>query len=76
MVEARWEEPSDRPTDLVMSRADIVRHLETGSQERLGCSATDLIAAWRAGKLDEPGEVADLLVLAGLLGEDDPLFAG
>jgi hypothetical protein len=50
--------------------------LEAGARERLGCEAAEMIARWRAGELTDAGEVADLLVLADLLGENDPLFAG
>jgi hypothetical protein len=35
-----------------------------------------MLRAYRAGRLDDPGRVADLLVLADLLPDDDPLFAG
>jgi hypothetical protein len=38
-------------------------------------SARELLRKYRAGTLDEPGEVADLLALANLLAEDDPLLA-
>ena len=38
-------------------------------------SAMELIQAYRDGNLEEPGEVADLLALAYLLPDGDPLFA-
>jgi hypothetical protein len=37
-------------------------------------SAAALVEAYRNGTLEEPGELADLLALAFLLPEDDPLF--
>jgi hypothetical protein len=38
-------------------------------------SAAEFIRAYRDGTLDEPGELADLLALAYLLPDEDPLFA-
>jgi hypothetical protein len=37
-------------------------------------SAAELIAAYRAGILDDPGQVGDVLVLAGLLDPSDAYF--
>lgn len=62
-------------TDLEFTRDQIVEILETGAHDRLGMSAGALIRAYRDGTLEEPGDVADLIVLARLLEEDDPLFA-
>jgi hypothetical protein len=59
---------------LELTREEIVRRLEHGAQRRLHISAADLIAAYRAGRLEDPGAVADLLALASLLLESDPLF--
>jgi hypothetical protein len=70
-------EVSDVDTsELVLSREEIVARLESGAREQLDCDASEMIARWRAGALTDAGEVADLLILADLLGEDDPLFAG
>jgi hypothetical protein len=38
-------------------------------------SAHDLLQLYRAGRLEDPCDVIDLLALADLLREDDPLFA-
>jgi hypothetical protein len=77
MASAKRMEVSDVGTDeLVLSREEIVARLEAGARERLGCDGAEMIARWRAGELTDAGEVADLLVLADLLGENDPLFAG
>ena len=77
MASAKRMEVSDVGTDeLVLSREEIVARLEAGARERLGCDAAEMIARWRAGELTDAGEVGDLLVLADLLGEHDPLFAG
>jgi hypothetical protein len=60
---------------LEVTRDDILARLESGARRRRGLSAADLLARYRAGSLDEPCEVADLLALADLLPADDPLFA-
>jgi hypothetical protein len=58
-----------------LSREELIKQLDQESFRRRGMSARDLMLAYRAGRLENPGEVADLLALAGLLPEDDPLFA-
>ena len=62
------------PTTIELTREDILRRLETGAWHRRGMSARDLLRLYRAGKLEDPCEVADLLALADLLPDDDPLF--
>lgn len=59
-----------------ISRDEIVRTLEQGAQARLGISAQAMIDRYHAGELEDAGAVADLLALAYLLPESDPLFAG
>lgn len=58
-----------------LTREQILERIEQGAQKRRGLSARDLLLAYREGRLDEPGAVIDLLVLADLLPEDDPIFA-
>ena len=60
---------------LEFSRDQIIAMLEDGARDRLGVSASELLRAYRQGRLQDPGDVADLIVLAQLLDEDDPLFA-
>ncbi len=60
--------------DRRLSRKEIVTDLEREARRRRGMSAKELVGAYRAGTLYDPGEVADLLGLAGLLRESDPLF--
>lgn len=60
---------------LELTREEILRRIEEGARRRRGMSARELLHAWRTGTLEEPGEVADLLALAHLLAEDDPLLA-
>ena len=60
---------------LELSRDWIVRLIERGAHERRGISARRLVRAYRRGQLREPGEVADLLALADLLPDDDPIVA-
>ena len=62
-------------TTVELTREEIIAQLEEGAQRRRGISARELLSAYRAGRLDQPGDVLDLLGLAWLLPEDDPLFA-
>ena len=59
---------------LKLSRAQIVDQLEAGARCRLHISAEDLVRAYHDGSLRDAGRVADLLMLAHLLDEHDPLF--
>ncbi len=59
---------------LELTRDEIVRRIERGAQRRLHMSARELVQAYRAGQLEDPGAVADLLSLASLLVESDLLF--
>jgi len=59
---------------LRLTRDEIIAQLEDGVQRRLHMSATDFVRAYREGRLADPGRVADLLMLAQLLDERDPLF--
>lgn len=59
---------------LQLSRDEIVRRIERGARRRLHMSARELVETYRAGRLEDPGAVADLLALASLLVETDPLF--
>lgn len=60
---------------LELSRDRIAAVLEQGARERRGISARHLLRAYCRGSLREPGEVADLLALADLLPDDDPIVA-
>jgi hypothetical protein len=62
MVEREW------------TRDEIVALIEEQAMARRGLGALALIQAYREGTLEEPGEVADLLALAYLLPDSDPLF--
>ncbi len=59
-----------------LSRNDILKRIEQGARQRRGLSAEGLIRLYRAGKLEDPCEVADLLALADLLPDNDPLLVG
>ncbi len=61
---------------LELTRDEILKRLEDGARRRLGMSAGDMLRAYRAGALADPGRVADLLGLADLLRDDDPIFDG
>lgn len=57
------------------TREEIVAYIDGQARKRLKATARDMLRAWREGRLDVAGEVADLLVLADMLPEDDPIFA-
>lgn len=59
---------------LELTQSEIHKRLEEGARRRCSMSAADLIRFHKAGRLKNPGAVADLLALAHLLPDDDPLF--
>lgn len=59
---------------LQLTQPEIYKRLEEGAQRRCGMSATRLIQLYKEGRLENPGAVIDLLSLAHLLPDDDPLF--
>lgn len=56
-----------------LTRSEIVDTLEREARARRSMSAAELVTQYRSGRLIEPGEVADLIGLAHLLGDNDPL---
>jgi len=62
------------PVELEMTRDEIIAALEDGARTRLNLSAVELLRRYRLGDLQDPGCVADLLVLADLLPDDDVIF--
>jgi len=60
---------------LQLTRSQLISRIERGAKQRgLLYSAEDLIRAYRQGQLEDPRAVADLVGLASLLPDDDPLF--
>lgn len=59
---------------LQLNREQIVELLEQQARQRLGRSAREILRDYRAGRLENPGDVADLLILGDLLPDSDPLF--
>ncbi len=59
---------------LELTRDQIVTRIERGAKQRLKLGAHDFIAQYRAGLLEDPAAVADLVAFAALLNDDDPLF--
>jgi len=57
-----------------LTRDEIAQRIEQEAQRRLHMTAQDLVRAYREGRLADPGAVSDLLILASLLRDDDPLF--
>jgi hypothetical protein len=64
--------PNDR---LELTREEIVGIIDAQAQRRCGMTARTLLRCYRQGTLEDPGCVADLLVLSDLLPDNDPLFA-
>ena len=60
---------------LELTRDQIVAEMERVARTRRGVSAAKVITDYRAGVLEDPGQVGDLLVLAGLLDPTDPYSA-
>jgi len=60
---------------LEFTREEIIQRIEKGAQHRLRMSARDMVRNYRAGRLEDSGAVADLIALANLLPDNDPLFA-
>ena len=52
---------------------DVAEALERGARKRLRMSAAEMIRRFKAGELDDIGNVMDLIILAGSLDECDPL---
>jgi len=61
-------------TEQELTRDEIVASIDECVRRRRGMSARELLSAYRAGTLDDPGDVADLIALSDLLDEDDPVF--
>jgi len=58
---------------LELTRGEILTRIEKSAKQRgLLYSAPELVRAYRDGRLDET--VADVVALAALLPDDDPLF--
>ena len=66
--------PQDSTSTLELTREEITALLDREAQRRLGIPGAELVRRYRAGLLKDCGNVADLLALASLLAEDDPLF--
>lgn len=65
----------ERSSVLELTRDRLVARIERGAKQRgLPYGVEDLVRAYREGRLEDPGAVADLMALAALLPDDDPLF--
>lgn len=73
VAEQTWGQASG--SGCTLTREEIVTALDEGARRRRKISGPELVRSYRAGYLAEPGEVADLLVLADLLSDDDPIFS-
>ena len=57
-----------------LTTQEIVDRLDGGARSRLGISAKEMIRAFRDQTLEDSGGITDLIILAGLLSEDHPLY--
>lgn len=64
----------DKISALQLNREEIVSRIESGARLRLKMSALEFVRSCHEGRIEDPGQVADLLALAHLLPDDDPLF--
>lgn len=60
---------------LDLTREQIISMMEQIARTRRGVSAKELLDLYRAGKLEDAGEVADFIALSDLLPEDDEIKA-
>lgn len=58
-----------------MSNNEILEQLEELAQTRLHVSAKEFIQSYKQGKLQCPGEYADMLALVRLLPKDHEMLA-
>lgn len=66
---------TDTSNVVELTREQIVHALDEESERRLGIRADELVRRYKSGNLKgDCGKFADLLALASLLNEDDPLF--
>lgn len=65
----------DTPT-VELTRDDILREIDAVAHARRGMSGAELLGAYAEGRLEDPGEVADILIIADLLPDDDPVRSG
>lgn len=60
---------------LDLTRDAILEEIDRVARTRLGMPGADLLRRYRDGRLDDPGTVADALILADLLDSNDPIFS-
>lgn len=72
--EGRTEMEATHAPVLQLTRDQILTRIERGAKRRLNLGVQDLIKLYRAGRLEDPAAVADLVALAALLNDGDPLF--
>lgn len=59
---------------LELGRCEIIKEMDRITHARLALSASEVVRRYRAGELEDPGQVGDVLVLSDLLSPDDPFF--
>ena len=60
---------------IVLTREEIIAQVDESARMRLGISGRRLVRAWRRGHLPcDLGHVHDLLMMAGMLPDNDPFL--
>ena len=60
--------------EIELTQDEIVERLELQAPARLGMSAQAMVDLYRAGLIEEPGAVIDLLSFCSMLDLDHPLY--
>jgi hypothetical protein len=58
---------------LELSRDEVVQQMDAAARRSLGMSGMAALQEFAHGRLEDPGEIAEILVLADLLADDDPV---
>ena len=57
-----------------LTQDEIVKRIESEARNRLGMSARDMVRMFLNGRLEDPGDIIDLIGLASMLDTDHPLY--
>lgn len=66
--------PWERGVVFHKTRDEIVQEIDKKARRLIGMSAEEMLRAYRAGTLEDPGYVMHLLIYSDLLPKNDPIF--